>query len=182
LSAIIFLDDGKERKSTDNFSEIIEDDKGDLEIKAKGYNDHGGFSRYFSLDSWWENQLKNMPESIKKTFPFLIVPKPTKKERDIGCENIEPKRWAEELTDVDLPQSRNKTERKNYHPTVKPIKLFSYLTILGSREGDVVMDLYMGSGTCGMAAKLNKRKWLGIELLEEYAEISKSRISAIKEE
>ena len=176
------LDDGKERKSTDNFSEIVEDDKGDLEIKAKGYNDHGGFSRYFSLDSWWENQLKNMPENVKKTFPFLIVPKPTKKERDIGCENIEPKRWAEELTDVDLPQSRNKTERKNYHPTVKPIKLFSYLVALGSREGDVVMDLYMGSGTLGMAAKLNKRKWIGIELLEEYAEISKNRISAIKGE
>jgi len=189
------LDDGQERTSTKTksiggfgvaenaFESSQHPNKEDQLVSyERGYNDSGGFSRYFSLDAWWENQLEKLPEKIKKTFPFLLVPKPTKKERDIGCEDIEPKRWAEELTDVDLPQSRNKTERKNYHPTVKPIKLFSYLTILGSREGDVVLDLYMGSGTLGMAAKLNKRKWIGIELLEEYAEISKSRISAIKGE
>src|SRR5574343_8246 len=189
------LNDGKERKSTktksiggfgvaeNSFESSQHPNKEDQLVDyERGYNDSGGFSRYFSLDTWWEKQLEKLPENIRKTFPFLIVPKPSKRERDIGCENIEPKRWAEELTEVDLPQSRNKTERKNYHPTVKPIKLFSYLVILGSREGDVVLDMYMDSGTCGMAAKLNKRKWIGIELLEEYAEICKGRISAIKGE
>src|ERR1035441_6995579 len=44
-----------------------------------GYNDKGSYSRYFSLDSW-ANQ-----------FPFLIVPKASKKEKNAGCEKLEEK-------------------------------------------------------------------------------------------
>jgi len=49
------------------------------------YNDGDSFSRYFSLDSWWEHKLKSLPESIQKTFPFLITPKSPQKEKCFYC-------------------------------------------------------------------------------------------------
>ena len=51
--------------------------------------------------------------------------------------------------------------------TVKPLKLMSYLVTLGSREGDVVLDPFVGSGTACIAAQALNRKWLGIEISME---------------
>ena len=45
----------------------------------------GGFSRFFSLDAW---AIANLPESVQRTFPFLIVPKAAKKEKNLGCEDL----------------------------------------------------------------------------------------------
>ena len=67
-------------------------------------------------------------------------------------------------------------EFKNLHPTVKPISLFSYLITLGSREGDIVLDPFTGSGTTGISAKLLNRKFIGTEMSKEYCNIAKARI------
>ena len=66
--------------------------------------------------------------------------------------------------------------QRNVHPTVKPLSLMSYLVTLGSREGDVVLDPFVGSGTTAIACELLNRKWIGIELCKEYAEIARARI------
>ena len=71
--------------------------------------------------------------------------------------------------------------KKNFHPTVKPVKLMSYLITLGSRPGDVVLDCFMGSGTTGISAKLLGRKFIGIELNKEYIEIAEKRIQNTQE-
>jgi DNA modification methylase len=68
------------------------------------------------------------------------------------------------------------TPRANIHPTVKPIALMEYLVKLVSREGQVVLDPFMGSGTTGMACKKLDRDFVGIEMMEEYMEIAKARI------
>ena len=34
-----------------------------------------GYSRYFSLDNWFSKNIKQLPEPVQKTFPFMIVPK-----------------------------------------------------------------------------------------------------------
>jgi DNA modification methylase len=49
--------------------------------------------------------------------------------------------------------------------------------LAGSKETDVVLDPFMGSGTTGVAALKHKRKFIGIELNEEYFEIAKKRIN-----
>lgn len=68
-------------------------------------------------------------------------------------------------------------ERKyGKHPTQKPEKLIEHFVQILSNEGDVVMDPFMGSGTTGVVAKRNNRKFIGIELDSQYFEISKSRI------
>ena len=58
----------------------------------------------------------------------------------------------------------------------------SYLVIMGSRENDLVLDPFVGSGTTCIAAKLLNRKYLGMELNDEYAVIAQERIKAHKPE
>ena len=56
----------------------------------------------------------------------------------------------------------------------------SYLVTLGSREGDVVLDPFVGSGTTCIAAKILNRKYLGMELDDEYVVIAEERIKSAK--
>jgi DNA modification methylase len=111
------------------------------------------YSRFFSLDAWAQRNL-----------PFLIVPKASKKEKDAGCESLHEHKIVSMATcngtsgkPSSITKGRN-TRRRNIHPTVKPIKLMSYLITMGSREGDIVLDPFCGSGTTGVAAMLTHQK------------------------
>lgn len=64
------------------------------------------------------------------------------------------------------------------HPTEKPITLMEFYLTNSSNKGDVVLDMFMGSGSTGVAAKNLNRKFIGIELDEKYFEIAKGRINA----
>ena len=70
----------------------------------------------------------------------------------------------------------------NFHPTVKPISLMSYLVTLGSREGEVVLDPFVGSGTTCIAAKLLNRNYIGMEMNDEYVVIAEERIKSYEPE
>ena len=71
--------------------------------------------------------------------------------------------------------------RKNPHPTVKPLKLMAYLITMGSREGDIVLDCFSGSGTTCIAAMMLKRDFIGIEISKEYHEIALKRLEYFKQ-
>lgn len=62
------------------------------------------------------------------------------------------------------------------HETEKPVGLMEILLNLFSMEGHMVLDLFMGSGTTGVAAKNLNRNFIGIEMDEDYFGISKDRI------
>ena len=64
------------------------------------------------------------------------------------------------------------------HPTQKPVALMEYLIKTYTSESETVLDFTMGSGTTGVAAKNLNRKFIGIELDEEYFKIAQDRISA----
>jgi len=131
------------------------------------------FSRFFSLDKWFET-----------TFPFIITPKPSKRERNMGLIDsyFEPKKVNDgRQTPIDNPFQRGETPRFNSHPTIKPIKLCSYLIMLGSREGDTILDPFCGSGTTMIAADMLNRKGIGIEISSEYAAIAQARLVNIKQ-
>ena len=145
-----------------------------------GYNDSGSFSRYFDLDKWWEEEIKQLPESVQRTFPFLIVPKASKSEKDRGCEGLDEKhKWLKGGTGTGI-SARESIKAKNYHPTVKPIKLMSYLIILGSRPDDIILDPFAGSGTTCIAAKMLKRKYIGIDNDGGYIKIAQCRLRAVE--
>jgi len=73
---------------------------------------------------------------------------------------------------------RESAPRKNHHPTVKPTDLMRYLCRLVTPPGGVVLDPFMGSGSTGKAAILERLLFIGIEREPEYVQIAESRISA----
>jgi len=68
---------------------------------------------------------------------------------------------------------------KKTHPTEKPVDLLTFYIKNSSKQGDVILDPFMGTGSCGEAAILSGRKFIGIELDSEYYEIAKHRLSVL---
>ena len=62
------------------------------------------------------------------------------------------------------------------HPTQKPVALLEYLIKTYTNEGDLVLDFTMGSGSTGIACLNTNRRFIGIELDENYFKIAKDRI------
>lgn len=72
---------------------------------------------------------------------------------------------------------RNTKESKLYsHPTVKPQELLEKFIINHTEEHSVVLDAFVGSGSTGVACRNLNRKFIGIEMNEEYFEVAKQRI------
>ena len=70
-----------------------------------------------------------------------------------------------------------KKDYNGYHPTQKPVLLLADLIKTFSNEGDLVVDLTMGSGSTGVACNNTNRKFIGIEQDENYFEIATKRIN-----
>jgi site-specific DNA-methyltransferase (adenine-specific) len=62
------------------------------------------------------------------------------------------------------------------HPTPKPLALMRFMVDISVRPGTAVLDPFAGSGTTLLAAKLEGRKAVGIEISEEYCEIAANRL------
>lgn len=69
-------------------------------------------------------------------------------------------------------------ERNTVHPTQKPVDLMEYLLKTYTNQGETVLDFTMGSGTTGVACKNLNRKFIGIEMDDNYFRIAKERIEA----
>ncbi len=67
-------------------------------------------------------------------------------------------------------------KEKNSHPTVKPVELMKYLCRMVTPKGGTVLDIFMGSGSTGMAAKDEGFDFIGIEKDKEYFQIAEQRI------
>jgi len=65
---------------------------------------------------------------------------------------------------------------QNAHFAVMPEALVEPCVLAGSAEGDVVMDPFAGAGTTGLVALRHQRKFVGIEVNAEYAEMARGRI------
>jgi site-specific DNA-methyltransferase (adenine-specific) len=123
-----------------------------------------------------------LPDNIKMTYPFIQVPKPAKKEKDFGLttEAKEGRIGATYSANQDSSKMGGNPDKptlpkKNFHPTTKPVKLMSYIITLFTREGDFVLDPFLGSGTTGIASKLMGRSFVGIEREQEYMDIAQER-------
>ena len=77
------------------------------------------------------------------------------------------------------PSTVMKFSNKNngaVHPTQKPVDLLEYLIKTYTNENELVLDFTMGSGSTGVACMNTNRKFIGIELDEDYFNIAKDRI------
>jgi len=70
-----------------------------------------------------------------------------------------------------------KHEIKPVHPTQKPVALMEYLLRTYTNEGETILDNCMGSGTTGVACRNTSRRFIGVEMDDNYFNIAKQRIT-----
>lgn len=92
------------------------------------------------------------------------------------------KRAAYDSTDR-YPRSVQKfssdKQKQSLHPTQKPVALLEYLVKTYTNEDDVVLDFVMGSGTTGVACVNTDRKFIGMELDQDYYQVASDRIASV---
>ncbi len=80
-----------------------------------------------------------------------------------------------------IPTAPKREKLHGSHPTQKPLELLLRLIAICSKEGDIVLDPFCGSGTSGVAALTLGRKYIGIDLDIEHLALAKRRIEAVDE-
>jgi DNA modification methylase len=131
---------------------------GNLGHISRGHADSGGASRFF------------------------YVAKASKSERNAGLDDLPLKEVKSyeggPIVSSDHPETSPGGSKlaQNHHPTVKPVKLMTYLCRLITPPGGIVLDPFMGSGSTGVAAVREGFGFIGIEREPAYFEICKARI------
>lgn len=74
----------------------------------------------------------------------------------------------------------NKEDKEKYlHPTIKPLEVVKNHLINSTKEKDIVLDCFCGSGTTCVAAKETGRRFIGMEIDPEYYKIAVNRLNGI---
>lgn len=114
---------------------------------------------------------------------FFYCAKASKKERNKGLDQFQ-ERQSKKMdggTFHSASTEATNREMKNFHPTVKPISLMRYLVRLITPPNGIVLDPFNGSGTTGVACKLEGLNYVGMELDAEYCKIAQARIDNFTE-
>ena len=80
-----------------------------------------------------------------------------------------------------LLEFSNASQVGKVHPTQKPVQLIEYLIETYTKEGEIVLDFCVGSGTTGVACVNTNRNFIGIEKDEGYFKIAQDRIQAAQD-
>lgn len=143
----------------------------------------------------WKNGMEDVWfATVGKDYTFnLDAVKVRKKVVAPYKENGKPKDWEETdegnyrntcpsnfWDDISIPywsMPENTT-----HPTQKPEKLIAKLILASSNEGDTVLDIFAGSGTTPVTAKKLGRRYIGIELDEQYCVFAQKRLEMAEQD
>lgn len=113
--------------------------------------------------------------------------KTTGTQKEFGKEDANPKgRYPSNIIGTTLPEhqkyfyaprvTRKERGEYNNHPTPKPVALMQYLIKIYTPVGGSVLDPFCGSGSTGIAAMLEDRSFLGIDLDSDYIDIAAQRV------
>jgi site-specific DNA-methyltransferase (adenine-specific) len=126
-------------------------DNPDYQNVLGGYNDSGGASRFFYTAKASSNERYFYCHECKEAFP--------KKQQDNHKHNYDNSKHIE------------------FHPTVKPLSLLSYLVKLVTPPNGVCLDPFLGTGTTALACKNQGFNFIGFDNNEIYYNIALKRIS-----
>ncbi len=118
----------------------------------------------------WARKQLNAKKKGKHYFDYSSMKKENegKQMKDVWYFEDEEDVWK-------IPTTPKNEKKEGYHPTQKPIKLLTRIITASTKENDVVLDPFNGSGTTGIVCKLLNRKYIGIDISEEFLEITKKR-------
>lgn len=116
----------------------------------------------------WDKGNKIMGQYYMSSFEYIIFLRKGKAKRINNCGTADILR---------VPNIKLKGEDgKNLHDTEKPVELMKIMIDNSSNEGDIVFDPFMGIGSTGVACLELNRRFIGVELDEQYFPIAKHRI------
>lgn len=164
------------------------------EVNRKGLSEEN--SVFNNKNSGFKPQSKNNSISNYNdggcASRYFYCAKANKKDRDEGLDDFELKKvnlkengGTRKENGHSIVENPN-IEKRNIHPTVKPVELMQYLVRLVSPKGAIILDCFMGSGSTGKAVMFENRernsnyKFIGIEMTEQYLPIAKTRIDYAK--
>lgn len=104
-------------------------------------------------DSWVKDKRNKNPKQFTYDYPNFIKP-------EWAFSNIKRKQW------------------ERIHPNEKNPKLIKFFIELSTKENDVVLDCFMGSGSTGVASKLSYRNFIGVEIDKEMFEKAQNNINS----
>ena len=175
-------------KGGENLNKLAREGKGDSE-DAKGCGAYGIGAKQKSIGKTTVQgrfPANVMHDGLEQEWArFFYCPKVSKNERNNGLGGFETKKMGMSGGAQSKGEGYDKgqgiglnrvIERKNNHPTIKPVELMKYLCRLVTPKGGTVLDPFMGSGSTGMAAKDEGFAFIGIEKELDYYEIAEQRI------
>ena len=139
------------------------------------------------------NGIRTQPPSEIGRWPANVYQckKPQRSEKEAGLDHLTGKTGAEAThrkegsAGLDNPRAgagRTAEHVKNFHPTVKPIKLMRWLCRLLTPQGGTVLDPFLGSGTTAVSAILEGFNAVGCEMTADYYPIIQGRVNWAKAE
>jgi DNA modification methylase len=96
------------------------------------------------------------------------------KDLDARKTHLEKGKYATNILRV--PSLKGSSKEKVGHPSQKPIKLIEMLVLSATREGDLVLDPFLGSGTTALVCQNLNRNFAGIEIEQKYIEMTENRL------
>ena len=149
---------------------------GFLNAKKQPLNDNETISVFYKKQSTYNPQMTKADKIYKRGFVIRDKALSIQQSDNYG----ELKSYNQVDNGLRYPKRiqyfNNNFTNKQLHPTQKPVALLEYLIKTYTKDGDIVLDNCMGSGSTGVACVNTNRKFIGMELDEKYFDIASRRI------
>lgn len=170
--ANVILDE-EAAKMLDEQSGILKSGSNNIRRKEGSFVEHGGLGKAGDIQVSYGD--------IGGASRFFYCAKASKSERNIGLEDMPLRNNMRVNALRRSEEEKISTMHKNFHPTVKPIKLIEYLIKLVTPPNGVCLDPFEGSGTHALACINLGFNFIGFELNKDYYNIAIARINHAKQ-
>lgn len=148
--------------------------KGHLNAKKMPMRSHENVCVFYSKPPTYNPQKTT---GHKRKVARTVYTKGADKDSAYGLEERDTSYDSTERYPTSVQVFGNADQTKALHPTQKPVALMEWLIRTYSNVGDIVLDNCIGSGTTGVACLNTSRKFIGIEMDENYFNIASKRIA-----
>ena len=131
---------------------------------------------------WFKiNPPPNLPQIFYHSTETILWAKKDKKAKHVFNYSImkaigDPKPGKQMLSLWKILPPKKDEKIFGKHPTQKPLELLNRIVLASTKKGNLIIDPFSGSGTTGIAAVNNGRKYIGIEFEKKYLDVSIKRI------